>query len=304
VGADNWNLVKQLADKRLLVTGRDKATNEETVEIVHEALIQEWERLRQWLDENREFLIRARNIEASAQEWKEKKKPRTLAYLLQGQRLVEAKNLLQTDSVVNLSSLAQEFIKESQKARKAAQVRTGLAIIVPLGASVISAVVIWQQTVQQRIIQLREAALLGTGNPELLKILPDALQQADRYRETGDVEQAIASYRMTLTATGSVRKAIAQKPKEFQTQEAQKVKQIWEQAETSLVEMIQKYQIPNLESELKNGQFGKLKEDPNLKYTQFEAQYTEGALRTTYAILLRDFGVKAGTGARRNLNSN
>ncbi|MEZ4769739.1 MAG: hypothetical protein R2844_15070 [Caldilineales bacterium] len=38
LGDENWRLVQHLADKRLIVTGRD-AAGQETVEVVHEALI-------------------------------------------------------------------------------------------------------------------------------------------------------------------------------------------------------------------------------------------------------------------------
>ena len=46
IGEDNWNLVANLADARLVVRDRDEATGVETVEIVHEALIREWGSLR------------------------------------------------------------------------------------------------------------------------------------------------------------------------------------------------------------------------------------------------------------------
>ncbi len=55
VGEENWDLVTRLADERLVVTGYDEATGNETVEIVHEALIQKWGHLRQWLELDRDF---------------------------------------------------------------------------------------------------------------------------------------------------------------------------------------------------------------------------------------------------------
>ncbi|NEQ24751.1 MAG: hypothetical protein F6K28_37745 [Microcoleus sp. SIO2G3] len=55
VGEENWDLVTRLADARLVVTGYDEATGNETVEIVHEALIQKWGHLRQWLELDRDF---------------------------------------------------------------------------------------------------------------------------------------------------------------------------------------------------------------------------------------------------------
>ncbi|MEM7579588.1 MAG: hypothetical protein AAF316_06970 [Cyanobacteria bacterium P01_A01_bin.80] len=43
VGEDNWDLVEELANKRLIVTVWDESTQQQTVEIIHdEALIREW----------------------------------------------------------------------------------------------------------------------------------------------------------------------------------------------------------------------------------------------------------------------
>ena len=42
VGEEARDLVKKLADARLVVTGREEATGQETVEVAHEALIRHW----------------------------------------------------------------------------------------------------------------------------------------------------------------------------------------------------------------------------------------------------------------------
>jgi WD40 repeat protein/DNA-binding SARP family transcriptional activator len=52
-----------LAGARLVTTGQ------ETVELAHEALIAEWSRLREWLDENRAGLRLQRQLTEAAQEW-------------------------------------------------------------------------------------------------------------------------------------------------------------------------------------------------------------------------------------------
>ncbi|WP_017720965.1 nSTAND1 domain-containing NTPase [Kamptonema formosum] len=52
---ENWDLVRRLADARLVVTDRNQKTGEETVEMVHEALIEHWGRLREWVGASREF---------------------------------------------------------------------------------------------------------------------------------------------------------------------------------------------------------------------------------------------------------
>lgn len=54
VGDANWPLVQQLAGERLLTTSGDEGGGE-TVEVAHEALIQQWEQLRTWIAEDRTF---------------------------------------------------------------------------------------------------------------------------------------------------------------------------------------------------------------------------------------------------------
>jgi len=61
IGEENWDLVNKLASAdgdlqaRLLVTGYDDNQKQRTVEVVHEALIRGWKRLREWMEEDREF---------------------------------------------------------------------------------------------------------------------------------------------------------------------------------------------------------------------------------------------------------
>ena len=90
IGNQNWDLVRYLAGSgnRLLVTGRKNKSGEETVEVVHEALIREWVTLRKWVNENREKLIQKRKIETAAVEWKENNKLK--GYLLQGKQFQDA----------------------------------------------------------------------------------------------------------------------------------------------------------------------------------------------------------------------
>ena len=54
--ATTYEVLKALADARLIITGEDCA------EVAHEALIREWPTLRGWLEENRELLEFARSI--------------------------------------------------------------------------------------------------------------------------------------------------------------------------------------------------------------------------------------------------
>ena len=70
VGEDNWNLVSYLAgyQARLVVTGRQEP--EDTVEVVHEALIREWATLREWININRQFRTWQERLKVALREWK------------------------------------------------------------------------------------------------------------------------------------------------------------------------------------------------------------------------------------------
>ncbi len=81
-------LVKKLADARLVVTGEG-----ETVEIIHDALLREWARLKQWITEQREFYLWRQRLDAQLQTWEGKKQDE--GALLRGALLVEAERWLQ-----------------------------------------------------------------------------------------------------------------------------------------------------------------------------------------------------------------
>jgi len=55
---DLQDLARKLSgpEARLLVIGMSPDTNEQTVEVAHEALIRNWPKLRSWLDEDRSLL--------------------------------------------------------------------------------------------------------------------------------------------------------------------------------------------------------------------------------------------------------
>ncbi|HRI54205.1 MAG TPA: hypothetical protein PLW65_28890, partial [Pseudomonadota bacterium] len=63
-------LIAHLADARLLVTNISPSTQQEEVEVVHEALIRHWPRLTQWLEEQRDSLALREALNKAAREWK------------------------------------------------------------------------------------------------------------------------------------------------------------------------------------------------------------------------------------------
>ncbi len=64
-------LVTRLATARLVVTSGNEVTGREEVEVAHEALIGYWQRLCDWLDEDRDVLRLREGIRRAALEWQE-----------------------------------------------------------------------------------------------------------------------------------------------------------------------------------------------------------------------------------------
>jgi WD40 repeat protein/energy-coupling factor transporter ATP-binding protein EcfA2 len=114
VREDNWELVTYLAnqDARLVVTGRDEATGEATVEVVHEALIRGWERLRQWMEADREFRTWQERLRVAMQIWENSQ--RDEGALLRGALLVEAETWVEQRADV-ISPAEKEFIQTSRE---------------------------------------------------------------------------------------------------------------------------------------------------------------------------------------------
>ena len=91
VGEENWGLVQHLADKRLVVTGRD-ATGAETVEMVHEALIEGWGQLQAWMAADRAFRTWQERLRAALGQWQATGEDE--GALLRGTPLAEAEGWL------------------------------------------------------------------------------------------------------------------------------------------------------------------------------------------------------------------
>ena len=63
------SLVDELVDRRLLTVDRDRVSREPTVEIAHESLLRSWPRLRDWLDEDQDWLRELRQLSSAARLW-------------------------------------------------------------------------------------------------------------------------------------------------------------------------------------------------------------------------------------------
>jgi WD40 repeat protein/DNA-binding SARP family transcriptional activator len=107
VGDVGWSLVQYLADQRLVVTARDPLTGNETVEVVHEALIWSWQQLQVWMNEDRAFRAWQERLRVTLRSWAETEQDE--GALLRGAPLVEAEGWL-SERADELSPLEREYL--------------------------------------------------------------------------------------------------------------------------------------------------------------------------------------------------
>lgn len=134
LASDSLPVVRKLADAHLIVTGRNEATGEEIIDLVHEALIRAWQRLSKWIADDRTFLIWRERLRAlmsiSAASKYEK------STLLRGSLLTEAKEWSQKRKT-DLSTSEQQFIRTSMQAKNSQLIRNAviaIVLLVPLTA--------------------------------------------------------------------------------------------------------------------------------------------------------------------------
>ena len=98
VGVDD-QVVNALVDRRLLTVDRDRDSREPTIEIAHEALLRGWPRLREWLDEDRDWVRELRALASATRLWESS--GRDDADLYRGARLAVTSELAvdRTDSL-------------------------------------------------------------------------------------------------------------------------------------------------------------------------------------------------------------
>jgi WD40 repeat protein len=104
---DVAEVLSTLADSRLVTVG------EGSVEVAHEALLREWPRLREWIEEDTEGRRLRRHVTQAATEWDAV--GRDQGELYRGARLAAALEW-STDHALELNELEREFVTESRDA--------------------------------------------------------------------------------------------------------------------------------------------------------------------------------------------
>ncbi|HEY0555319.1 MAG TPA: WD40 repeat domain-containing protein, partial [Thermoanaerobaculia bacterium] len=104
-------VVSRLTDARLLTTDQEK---QPTVELAHEALLANWDRLKKWIGDDRDALRTRRRLDEAVAEWLDR--DRDSSFLLEGGRLVQAEEWA-AGHPGELGSGAKELIAASIAAR-------------------------------------------------------------------------------------------------------------------------------------------------------------------------------------------
>jgi WD40 repeat protein len=171
LGEQSWSLVRQLADEnnRLMVTNQNGA-EQETVEIVHEALIRHWGELRGWMETDRVFRAWQERLRGAMRQWQETKQDE--GSLLRGAALAEAEEqlrkrpeeLVSESSFIKLSLQDRERIQQAEAAHRKREIRIARGIV---GGSLVAVAVSsgfgWMAWQQRRQAELNLADMLSAS---------------------------------------------------------------------------------------------------------------------------------------------
>ena len=172
LGEDGWELARRLADARLLVTDRDEA-GQETAEVVHEALLRTWGRLKEWMAEDRRFRTWQERLRFAIRQWHEA--GRDESALLRGVPLAEAAQwadergaeLTGEEADFVAASQARARAREAERERQRRRTRRlqgAVAVVSVLGLLVASALALSERQSRRR----SDALALVAKSQELL----------------------------------------------------------------------------------------------------------------------------------------
>jgi WD40 repeat protein len=182
--------------KRLLVADIDPH-GEVTVTVAHEALLREWQRVKEWLSENREFLRMRDRLDSSLKLWLSRGKQRD-DLLGPGLPLAEGEKLVK-DFGPSLSQEQIGYIRSSvgeRKRHKQVQDRIRYAVMAAITVLAIFAGLQWFRAEQQRQSAARafrsEAAITSKLEEQLRQASWASFNQAERQFQLGEWPEAIA----------------------------------------------------------------------------------------------------------------
>ncbi|GER85303.1 hypothetical protein KTAU_39380 [Thermogemmatispora aurantia] len=129
----------------------ERRAGEVIVEVSHEALLQEWPQLVDWVRQAGEDLPLQQRVSADVQEWWRRGKPRDRLY--RGSLLKEA---LRWQERASLSLQEAMFLRASRRARTLARVRLALVVLLILGLLIPASWLLYQQVAPLQVTSLQD----------------------------------------------------------------------------------------------------------------------------------------------------
>jgi len=182
--------------ERLLVADTD-ARGEVAVSVAHEALLREWQRVKDWLKENREFLRMRDRLDSSMKLWLSRGKQKD-DLLGAGLPIAEGEKLLK-DSEPSLSREQIDYIRASiaeRKRRKNLRDQIRYAVMAAIAVLAIIAGFQWFRAERQRESAAQafksEAQLTAKLQEQLRQASWASFNQAERQFQLGEWPEAVA----------------------------------------------------------------------------------------------------------------
>jgi WD40 repeat protein/DNA-binding SARP family transcriptional activator len=184
-GAAMQDVIDVFDRARLVTLDHDPVTRGPTVEVAHEALLREWEQLRDWLDESRHDIRQQRLLAAAAAEWHAADRDRS--YLLRGSRLERFAGWA-THTDVALTADEDAFLdisitEEERRRTRRRRVRNVILAATIAVATVMTILAIWANSQRNRAEDAEQDALLQASI--------GLAAQVDREIDDGNVDRAV-----------------------------------------------------------------------------------------------------------------
>jgi formylglycine-generating enzyme required for sulfatase activity len=167
---EEWRLVSELADhpNRLLVTATPEA-REIYAEVAHEAIFRRWEKLREWIAAEREFLAWRSGLEAARRAWQATPDRSKNDALLMGHALAQAQSW-HTKRAEDIPAADRAFILQSRKVAQHRILRVQALVAVFVAAMIAGAAAWWQQAwLRERVYVWRNVDTLTAAQEKARK---------------------------------------------------------------------------------------------------------------------------------------
>ena len=276
-------------ETRFITVSSDKDHHtQKQANVTHEALCEQWKELKEWLQSSQNIIQEKQKIEFDASEWEKADKIRD--YLPRGKKLVDLQTF-QTKHHQNfpLSITATEYLKRGRRSQANKKIRDCSLVTAGLAVISLAAGFSWLQTRHQEAeAEILRATLDSQPQEALLPTAKRLLGEAKRLERRQDIEQALEYYRKLMLYSSN---AVEVNPIEDACEPTnQSFAGIYCSAQKHLIQVVEEYRLSVLEQQIKNDEIGEV---VGSQISAREEQFSEGALKTTYAILMSEYGIGA-----------